>query len=204
MKLLKVLVLVFVASLNLSCQRSEFGGSAPMGIPKIRIEDWRLKVFYHSEKLCELSFEDLTKLPSSTLYTCLVRYEDKTGTCGTFEGVKIEDVLKLCKTDKNYERVVFVGADGYDTSLDASEINDSWIIAFKVNGRALAKDEGYPARVVISGRYDYKWTRWLEKIVLIRGEHYGYWELLGRDNSGVVPKYIFKRVEKNTKAKGRL
>lgn len=190
--------------MSLSCERSEFGGIAPMGIPKIKVEDWKLEVFYHSEKLCDLSLRDLNELPKSTSYTCLVRYEDKTGSCGTFEGVKVKDVLDRCKTSKLYERVVFIGADGYDTSLDASEMSDDWILAFRVNGRALKKDEGYPVRAVIPGRYDYKWVRWVKRIVLIRGEHYGYWELLGRDNSGFVPRYIFKRVEKSSKANNKL
>lgn len=204
MKPVKFLALIFVSLLSFSCQHSKFGGSAPMRVPEIKVEDWMLEVFYHSEKLCELSFDDLNKLASSTVYTCLVRYEDKAGACGTFEGVKIKDVLGICNANRDYERIVFVGADGYDTSLDISEMNDDWLIAFAVNGRSLKKDEGYPARAVIGGRYDYKWVRWLKKIVLIRGEHYGYWELLGRDNSGIVPKYIFKKVEQSSEARGGL
>lgn len=171
-----------------------------MSVPEIKLEDWKLQVFYHSKKLCEFSFDDLAKLPRATAYTCLVRYEDKSGACGTFEGVRIEDVVKTCGAPDNSERLVFIGADSYETSLDIGEMKGDWLIAFKVNGRDLAKDEGYPARAVIPGRYDYKWVRWLSKIVLIKGEHYGYWELLGRDNSGVVPKYIFRSVEHSSKS----
>lgn len=203
MKFNRFAIIASIALFLCSCYHSEFGGPAPMGVPKIELEDWKLGVFYHSQKLCELSFDNLARLPRATVYTCLVRYEDRTGACGTFEGVRIEDVLKTCPVvNDNPERLVFIGADGYEESLDVKEIKGDWLIAFKVNGRALARDEGYPARAVVPGRYDYKWVRWLSKMVLIKGEHYGYWELLGRDNSGVVPRYIFKSVEHNSKGPG--
>ena len=174
-----------------------------MGEPKIDARNWRIEILYHAEKLCGYSLDELKRRPQSSVEACLVRH-DNTGVCGKFEGISLKELVSSCIDDKNLsiDRIVFIGADGYESSMDFSELADDWIIAFKVDGRPLTKDEGAPARIIIPGRYGYKWVRWLSKIVLIRGEHYGLWEFIGRDNSGKVPRHIYKRIERSSKGSG--
>jgi len=191
--------LVLISFFLLSCQNSPFGGPDPIGKPRIDPSSWKLRVFYHAQKLCELSYDELAALPQTSVSTCLVRRGD-TGACGTFEGVRLKDILALCAKDAKADRIVFIAANGYESSMSLGELDDDWTVALKVNGRKLSRDEGFPARIVIPKRYDYKWVRWLEKIVLIRGDHYGFWEFIGKDQSGKVPRHIFKRVEREWKA----
>jgi len=182
-----------------SCQGSPFGGPDPIGKPNIDLDRWRLEVLFHSRRLCEFSYDDLTGLPHIEVPTCLVR-RDNTGACGTFGGVPLEVILERCAQDIKADRVVFVAANGYESSMSIAEIKNDWIVALTVNGRRLTRDEGFPARMVIPQRYDYKWVRWLKSIVLIRGDHFGFWEFIGEDQSGRVPRHIFKRLEREWKA----
>ena len=85
------------------------------------------------------------------------------------------------------ETVVFSSPGGYTTSLTLAEIEETDpLLCYGVNGEPLTVDHGFPLRLVVPGRYGYKWIKWVVDIEVISGEYEGYWEDYGYPNDAVV------------------
>ncbi|HSS62642.1 MAG TPA: molybdopterin-dependent oxidoreductase, partial [Candidatus Limnocylindrales bacterium] len=60
------------------------------------------------------------------------------------------------------------------------------LVAYDLNGAPLPMAHGYPARILIPGRYGMKGPKWLDSIQLTNHETGGYWEQQGWDHNAVV------------------
>ena len=94
-------------------------------------------------------------------------------------GVLLTDLLSSAQIKQSAETVVFRCADGYYTSLPLHELfQRKAFLAYKVNGKKVSRF-GSPLRLVVPGKYGYKWAKWVVEIELMEGEVKGYWERLG-------------------------
>jgi hypothetical protein len=55
-----------------------------------------------------------------------------------------------------------------------------------MNGEPLPRRHGFPARVIVPGRYGIKNVKWLERIEVISGDYKGYWQQKGWTQVGSV------------------
>lgn len=102
-------------------------------------------------------------------------------------GIPLTDLLKEAGIRNEATIVIFRAADGYSTSLTLEDIKaHRTILAYAVDGVDLPKEHGYPLRLVVEGKYGYKWIKWIESIELARGDYKGYWESFGYDNEADV------------------
>lgn len=102
-------------------------------------------------------------------------------------GVPLADVLHRAGVGDGADRVVFISANGYETSLSLRDaIAGGVLLAWKVQDETLVREQGFPLRVVAPGKYDYKWAGWVTEVRAIRGDHKGIWEALGYPNDGTV------------------
>ncbi len=76
-------------------------------------------------------------------------------------------------------------AEGYITSIPYQSMRDA-LIAFEMNGEALTAEQGFPARLIVPGLYDYKMPRWIERIELTIHPENGVWENNGYPVDGIV------------------
>jgi hypothetical protein len=60
------------------------------------------------------------------------------------------------------------------------------ILAFEMNGVELPLDHGYPLRLVVPGKYGYKWVKWITHIEVIDYDYKGYWESRGWDDEADI------------------
>jgi hypothetical protein len=83
---------------------------------------------------------------------------------------------------------MFKARDGYTESLPLSVVQDSpeILVAYMLNKQPLPTSHGFPARILIPGRYGMKGPKWLDAIELATGEANGYWEQQGWDHNAVV------------------
>jgi DMSO/TMAO reductase YedYZ molybdopterin-dependent catalytic subunit len=58
-------------------------------------------------------------------------------------------------------------------------LKEDAILAYKMNGKPLASENGYPLRVVVPGKYRMKWAKWINRIELTDKDYKGYWEAQG-------------------------
>ncbi|TFH26563.1 MAG: hypothetical protein E4G98_06940, partial [Promethearchaeota archaeon] len=95
-------------------------------------------------------------------------------------GVALSEIMAIVNVSSDVMDVVFIAADGYDSSLNLDWIDPTEIIlAYAVNNETLLPEIGYPLRVVAPGQYGYKWVMWVTEIRFVTYDHIGYWESRG-------------------------
>jgi len=164
----------------------EFNVVSIKGTPEIDIDKYELSIEGLVENPLTLKCSDLLSYPSITKIIMLKCVEGWSG-IGEWTGIPLKDILKEAKIRHNARTVVFSAGDGYSTSLPVKDsLKDSVMLSYKLNGEALPKEHGYPVRVVVEGKYGYKWIKWLTHIKVIKGAYKGYWERQGYSNKADI------------------
>ncbi|MES2642459.1 MAG: molybdopterin-dependent oxidoreductase [Myxococcota bacterium] len=79
--------------------------------------------------------------------------------------------------------LVFTSADGYSTSLPVSDIDKPLWLVWRMNGEPLPATHGYPARLLVPGRYGMKNPKWIVGITFTDTPYTGgHWESYGWSN----------------------
>jgi DMSO/TMAO reductase YedYZ molybdopterin-dependent catalytic subunit len=69
--------------------------------------------------------------------------------------------------------------------LEDAMVEDS-LIAFKMNGRRIPEQQGFPARPFIPHLYGWKSAKWLTEIEFLPDYKDGYWEKFGYHERGDI------------------
>ena len=114
--------------------------------------------------------------------------------CGRFTGVRLADVLKSVGVGPKAREVVFFGADRgtidvvfrqQTFKLDqqfgrsvpvADALEPDPILAFNMNGEPLAREHGFPLRLVMPGYYGACNVKWLSEIRVQRERYVGHYQ----------------------------
>jgi len=158
-----------------------------LGVPRIKLETWRLLVSGLVENELNLPLEELQRLLQVRLtrdFHCVTQWSIKDV---AWEGVQFRELARLAKVRAEASWVMFHCADGYTTPvpLEDAMAEDS-MIALKMNGEPLPVEQGFPARPFIPHLYVWKSAKWLTKIEFIRNYRDGYWEARGYHERGSV------------------
>jgi DMSO/TMAO reductase YedYZ molybdopterin-dependent catalytic subunit len=160
---------------------------AALGVPKIRLEDWRLYTKGLVEKELNLTFQELQKLPQVQLtrsFHCVTQWSIKDV---VWEGVSFRELARLTGVKPEAKWVMFRCADDYTAPvpLEDAMVEDS-LIAFKINGKPLSEQQGFPARPFIPQLYGWKSAKWLTGIEFLAEYKDGYWETYSYHERGNV------------------
>ena len=136
-----------------------------------------------------LSYADLEALPQISVLGTLECVEGWSYTA-EWTGPSLAAILAQAGVQSGAVIAIFDTADDADgfTSLDLSYINaNNIILALKDNDITLPAANGFPVRVVATGKYGYKWAKWVTRIELSSNTSFlGYWESNGYNNNGDV------------------
>ena len=136
-----------------------------------------------------LSYADLEALPQISVLGTLECVEGWSYTA-KWTGPSLAAILAQAGVQSGAVIAIFDTADDTDgfTSLDLSYINaNNIILALKDNDVTLPAANGFPVRVVATGKYGYKWAKWVTRIELSSNTNFlGYWESNGYNNNGDV------------------
>jgi DMSO/TMAO reductase YedYZ molybdopterin-dependent catalytic subunit len=160
--------------------------------PSIAANGWTLGVGGMVDKPLALSLSDLRGLPKATQYVTLECISNNVGgpqmSTGSFSGVSLKDLLAMAGPQAGGTWVGFKARDGYAESLPMSLVQGEpeIYVAYELDGEALPGAHGFPARMLIPGRYGMKGPKWLESINVVDHESGGYWEQQGWDHNAVV------------------
>jgi len=94
-------------------------------------------------------------------------------------GARISDVLNAVGTDKGAVKVALRGAEGFTTDLFLEEIvgdADRFLLVYEMNGRPLSAQHGFPIRSSASGKYGFKWCKWLVAMEVVDYDYKGHYE----------------------------
>jgi DMSO/TMAO reductase YedYZ molybdopterin-dependent catalytic subunit len=177
-------------------------------IPKIDTDAWWLHVEGEVEKPFAINYEELVKLQSLTIPVTLECagnnrnfLEPKVkgvqwglGAVGTAEwtGVPLSALLDRALVRPQACEIILEGADGgiledpksppgelrFARSIPLSKARDDVLLAYKMNGKHLPPEHGFPMRAIVPGWYAMASIKWLQRIIITGQPFSGYYQTL--------------------------
>jgi DMSO/TMAO reductase YedYZ molybdopterin-dependent catalytic subunit len=160
--------------------------------PVVPAASWTLRVTGLVSRPLKLSLHDLQGLPATTQVMTLECISNDVGgplmSTGRFTGIPLRDLLAMAEPRAGAGAVNFRAADGFTESLPLSAVAASpeVMVAHQLDDAPLPDAHGFPARVLIPGRYGMKGPKWLQEIEVAAQEGGGFWEQQGWDSQAVV------------------
>jgi DMSO/TMAO reductase YedYZ molybdopterin-dependent catalytic subunit len=150
----------------------------PVSDPVIKSEDWRLAIDGEVQAPIQLDYRTLRQLPSMESAKTLECVSNLVAECqlvpfgceliGTarWTGVRMRDLLELAGGFRpGVVSVSLLGADEFVSNIPAEVAMDpETLVAYEMNGEVLPYEHGYPARVLVPGRYGFKSAKWVQAI----------------------------------------
>ncbi|MEX2238216.1 MAG: sulfite oxidase-like oxidoreductase [Dehalococcoidia bacterium] len=177
-------------------QREEFGDRLPPGqklvegwpvlsygaTPRIKLEDWRLRIGGLVEAPVELTWDEFKALPQTKItgdIHCVTHWSKFDN---EWEGVTWQDLLKETgiKIKPEARHIMQHSYGGYTTNVPIRDMEQPGVIfAHMHNGKPLEPDHGGPMRPVVPHLYFWKSAKWLRGIEFMTDEKPGFWEMYG-------------------------
>ena len=159
------------------------------GTQQVNLKTWRLQIEGLVEKSIALRFEEIQNLPKKIMardFQCVEGWGlDKQ----KWEGLHLKEIFSRVKISAKAKYVTFYATGGkYSDSLSIQEaLEPDTMLAYKLNDKNLAPENGFPLRLVIPRMYAYKGVKWVERIVCTEKQDIGYWEENGYPVDGSIP-----------------
>jgi DMSO/TMAO reductase YedYZ molybdopterin-dependent catalytic subunit len=146
--------------------------------------DWRLTVHGEVAEPLELDLARLRALPRIDLYATLQCVSNPVGGPlmgnGLWSGVRMADLLAAAGPRPGAGWFVCRGLDGHFEDLPlAVAVAPDTLVAYALNGELLDRRHGFPARLIVPGRYGFKNVKWLTAIEVVGREVSGHWPSRG-------------------------
>jgi DMSO/TMAO reductase YedYZ molybdopterin-dependent catalytic subunit len=145
------------------------------GDPSLRPADWRLLVDGEVERSFQLDYATLRKLPAAEVtktLECISNFVGKPElapfgaeliSTARWKGVAVRDILALTGGAKpSAQWLAVLSADEYTSALPIEVVMDpATLLVYEMNGEVLPREHGYPARLLVPGRYGMKNPKWV-------------------------------------------
>src|SRR6185503_1730228 len=83
--------------------------------------------------------------------------------------------------------LAFVSIDEFSAGLPPTVADDpETLIVYEMNGEPLPREHGYPARLLVPGRYGMLNPKWLTAIRALREDYLGWYEQRNWNRDGIV------------------
>lgn len=167
--------------------------------PTVDSENWSLSVTGAVENGYDLSFDELLNHPDavSTPVTMLCISNPVGGdliSTTTWRGVPIDSLLEEAGVREEAVDLVTKAVDGYSEAVPVEVAREEdMFLMFGADGDTLSATHGFPARLLIPGRYGMKSTKWIEEIELSTESHTAYWERRNWDEEAVANTISYAR-----------
>jgi DMSO/TMAO reductase YedYZ molybdopterin-dependent catalytic subunit len=160
-----------------------------LGDPALDAGSWRLEV--RGRRTLLLDQARLLGMMDAGQYQTLECISNEVGgdlvSTARWEGVRLASLLAAAGIEAGHRYAVFQAADGYSDSLPLDVARDAGtIVALRMNGSILPQPHGFPARLLIPGRYGMKNVKWLTSIELAQADADGYWQQRGWSKDAVA------------------
>jgi DMSO/TMAO reductase YedYZ molybdopterin-dependent catalytic subunit len=174
---------------------ADFRENSIKGPQNVNVTDYRLSITGLVENPIAYTYSEV--LDGFTSQEKVVTLNCVEGWSATvlWEGVSIMDLVESAVPGPDAVTVIFHAEDGYTTSLPLDYIvKNDLILAYKINGITLPKENGFPFQLVAESKWGYKWCRWVVELEFSDDTEYeGYWERRGYSNNGDLDKSFVER-----------
>jgi DMSO/TMAO reductase YedYZ molybdopterin-dependent catalytic subunit len=158
--------------------------------PIVVPDGWKLRVGGLVERELILSYDELKSMPRAAEIVTLECVSNPVGgrlmSTGRFDGPRLVELLAMARPQAAARYVAFHANDGYAEWLARGDIGPEVLVALNLNGSSLPDEHGFPARLLVPGRYGMKGPKWLDAIELVDNAPSGYWEGRGWGADAIV------------------
>jgi len=153
--------------------------------PRLHTDDWTFTIEGLVAKRITWTWEEIHGLPWSTFngdIHCVTTWS-KLGI--TFSGISVDTLLEVARPLPEASFVMAWSHTGYTTNLPLSDVTDgrAWV-ALEVDGEALPREHGGPARLLVPHLYFWKSAKWVAGLRLLDHDEPGFWEQNGYHDRG--------------------
>jgi hypothetical protein len=147
-------------------------------------------------KPLDLTYTQVQALPVITETALIQCVDDPYGQTFNWTGVPLFYLLSQAGVQKGAWKVVFHAQDGFSSSIPLDvAMHPTTILALEVNGTTLTEASpsypgytaGYPYRIVLPGKYGYKWVGEISEIELVDYDYKGTLESQGFSDTASNP-----------------
>jgi hypothetical protein len=139
-------------------------------------QEWRLIVTGLVNNPLNLSRTEIVAMPKTTVNATLICVDaPNVLMAGNWTGIKLRTLFEEAEISTAVIKVGFYAADGYSTDLTIeTAMRDDIILAYENNGTPLND-----LRLVVPGKWGYKWINQVTVIDLVDYDFLGRWESAG-------------------------
>ena len=134
---------------------------------EVNLETWRLEITGELNKPLELTYSQLTAMPSierNVLLICPGFFTNH----GRWKGISIAELLKLAEADERITHVTIRGPEGRYAKVErfpiAEIVSNQIFLAYQANGQVLPRKHGFPLRVVAEDHYGSEWVKFVHRV----------------------------------------
>lgn len=175
-----------------------------IGSPGVDPETWTLDVDGAVDRPYGLTHQELldheASVEQTTTMVCVSNQVggDLIGT-GHWTGVQLSDLVAAAEPTDAAVDVVTHAADGYSEAIPIELVErEDILVAYGLGDQTLSPEHGFPARLLIPGRYGMKMTKWLTRIEIAERDHEAYWESRGWNEEAIVNTMSYVRGAERT------
>ncbi len=174
----KKLILTIIASISLTL--FVLNSISPLAT---NAADWQLEVVGLVDHPLSLNLSELANMPATSVQATIycVDFPSRIVETGSWTGVKLGYLLEAAGVSPSATKVAFFASDGYSTDLLLETTTQpDIIVAYEKDGTTLGS-----LRLVVPGRWGYKWISQLTKIEVVNYDFKGRWESQGYSDDGL-------------------
>ena len=168
--------------------------------PIIDAATWRLVIDGEVNRPVQVDYRTLRALPAVEITKTLECISNLTAACdlassgcdlistARWKGARLSDVLDLAGgLNPGAVGLALLSTDEFSAGLPADVVQDpETLVAYEMNGEPLPREHGFPARLLVPGRYGMKNPKWLAGIRAMNQEYAGWYEQRNWNKDGIV------------------
>jgi len=157
--------------------------------PNVDESEWTLTVTGEVEEEITVTYDELTSKEASHRFSTLrcvgETLNGRKMDNALWTGVPLWEIIERANPGGDCDCVMLRASDGYYEEFPIDATRDGFL-AYGMNGDALPRKHGYPARALIPGHWGEINVKWITEIEVLDEEATGYWEERGWQGTGPV------------------
>ncbi len=150
------------------------------GIPHIELAAWRFRVWGLVEEEKEWGWDEFLALPQLNSVSDIHCVTQWSKFDNEWQGVAWRDLIRHVQPLAEAKHVMAHCYGGYTTNIPLADLDDDDVLfAYNHNGKPLAREHGWPLRLVVPKLYFWKSAKWIRGLEFMPDESPGFWEMYG-------------------------
>ena len=154
-------------------------------VPRVDLATWDFVLTGLVERPLRLSYRELQQLPRTPLRAdihCVTRWSLLDS---TWEGIPVEEVMKLVQLKPNATHVLVHAEQGYTTNLRLDDfLRPENLLVDTRDGQLITPEHGWPLRLFVPRLYFWKSAKWVRGFEFLDRDQPGFWERYGYHKHG--------------------